>query len=195
MIPTVQGVCSINEKSSSSSMWATASLPPQATQQLTRRSRRLESRLKVAIKVPYTAASASTLSPSPNRTIKLLQPRMIDQIMQEMNLAQRATMYLPPAKPSVILRGDFSAPTFDHQFLYRYVVRNINFLKKSTQSNISYVTHQVARFYKEPCCTHGADIEHLSRYLLRTRGDRLILYPNHAKSFKVYADSDLCGNW
>ena len=60
---------------------------------------------------------------------------------------------------------------------------------------IYYATHQLYRFYEDPCCTHGAAIYHLARYFCGNRDDRLILDLNHGKSFEVYADADFCGNW
>ena len=46
-----------------------------------------------------------------------------------------------------------------------------------------------------PPCTHSAAIEHIAVYLRVTCNDRLILDPNRPKYFKLYADTDFCGNW
>ena len=36
---------------------------------------------------------------------------------------------------------------------------------------------------------------YLDIYLRGTRDNGLVLYPNRAKSFELYADADFCGNW
>jgi hypothetical protein len=51
----------------------------------------------------------------------------------------------------------------------------IDFLEKSTRPDISYVTHQVARFSEDPKASHGKAIEHIVKYLRDTHNDGIIL--------------------
>ena len=96
-------------------------------------------------------------------------------------------------KSSVILQQDISGPPLVHCFHYISIVIKISFLDKCTRGNISYATHQFARFYKYPRHTHGDTIDHLTLYLCKTRDDGLILDPNHTKFFEVYTDTHFRG--
>ena len=68
----------------------------------------------------------------PSGKIKLSQIHLIDQIVQDVNLAQRAPTCSTPDKPSMILRRDISAPPFENRFYYSSVFRNIGFIDEIT---------------------------------------------------------------
>ena len=112
-----------------------------------------------------------------------------------MNLARRVLPHLTPANSIVNLPQYLSAPPFDHQFHYQPVVGNINFFKKITQYDISYETHQISWFCKDPRCMQGATIEHLYGYLRRTCNKMLILDKNCSNSFEGNTDAYFCRNW
>ena len=99
------------------------------------------------------------------------------------------------ANSSMIIKQYLSSPSFNHQFQYRYVVGKLNFFENITQVDIYYASHQVDRFCKDPHFIHGTAIEHLTEYLCGTCNNGLILDPNYANSFKVYDETDFCGNW
>ena len=94
-----------------------------------------------------------------------------------------------------ILQRDISAAPFYYRFHYWSIFGKLNFSKNITQCDISYATYQVSRFYEDPCRTHSAAVEYLAGYLRGTRDDGFILNTNHVKSFKVYPDTEICGNW
>ena len=66
----------------------------------------------------------------PDGNIKPLQPHLIEQIAQDLNLSQRAPPRPTPAKYRMITQQDISAPLFDHQFHHCYVIGKLNFLDK-----------------------------------------------------------------
>ena len=68
----------------------------------------------------------------PDGKIKISQPHLIDQIVQDTNLMRRALPLSTPAKSRMILRRDISVPPFDHRFHYRSVVGKLNFHEKFT---------------------------------------------------------------
>ena len=94
----------------------------------------------------------------------------------------------------MILRRYLSAPTFNHNFHYLYVIGSLNFLKKSTEVEISYATYQVFCFWEDPFLTHWSAIKHLDGYLCGTREDGFILDPNRV-TFEVYDDADFYGKF
>ena len=107
----------------------------------------------------YISINIDSLS---NNKTNILQLYLINQIVQDVNLAQ---MFLPrstPAKSSVIIQQDLAVPTFDHRFHYNSVIGKLNFLENFTRGNISYATRQVGQLCKNPCCTHDTAIKHLS---------------------------------
>jgi len=131
----------------------------------------------------------------PDGRIKLSQPHLIDQIIEMVNLPVKATGKTVPAPSSKILHRYANEPPFENHFHYRGVVGKLNFLEKSTRPDISYATHQIARFSQDPKRSHGEAVIWLCKYLRETRKDGLILDPRIDKSLEVYADADFAGNW
>jgi hypothetical protein len=84
---------------------------------------------------------------------------------------------------------------FDNHFHYRSVVGKLNFLEKSTRPDISYASHQCARYSANPKTPHGKAIKHIGRYLSGTKDKGLILNPNTNLGFEVYADADFAGTF
>ena len=66
----------------------------------------------------------------PDGNIKPLQPHLIEQIAQDLNLLQRAPPRPTPARYRMITQQYISAPLFDHQFHHCYVIGKLNFLDK-----------------------------------------------------------------
>ena len=67
-------------------------------------------------------------------------------------------------------------------------------MEKSTRLDISYATHQCARFCSDPKESHAQAVKRIGRYLSGTKDKGLILNPNN-HSFDCYVDADFCGNW
>ena len=127
-------------------------------------------------------------------TIKLSQPHLIEQIIQEVKL-KKGDRRSTPAAPTKLLRRDENEPAFHCPFNYRRVIGQLNFLEKSSRPDIAYATHQCARFSIDPKESHVEAVIHLVKYLQATKGEGIILNPKANKSFEVYADADFAGNW
>ena len=113
--------------------------------------------------------------------IKLSQPLLVDQLLNNVRLLAILTKAQIPAKSPRILQRDLAAPDFDDKFNYRPVIFKLNLLEKNSRCDISYATHQVDCFCKEPRVSHGEATEHLVQYLRSTRTEGLILYPKRDK--------------
>ena len=68
-------------------------------------------------------------------------------------------------------------------------------MEKSTRAGITYAIHQYTRFCEDPRSSHGRTVEHLVKYLMKTKNNRIILKPDRTKSLEVFADADFSGNW
>jgi hypothetical protein len=130
----------------------------------------------------------------PDGRLKLWQPHLIRQIIQDVNLSIK-TIRSTPALASKILQRDEKAPSYKGSFHYRSVIGKLNFLEKSTRPDIAYAVHQCARFCEDPKQVHYEAILHLTKYLVGTMDKGIILDPKSEQSFEVYADADFAGNW
>ncbi len=129
-------------------------------------------------------------------TIHLTQPHLIDQILDDLRLNnENVTTKNIPALSSKILSRHSESEKFDGSFNYKSVIGKLNYLEKSTRSDISYITHQCARFAIDPKVEHAQALKHLGRYLKATRKMGTILKPIEGMDLEVYVDADFCGNW
>ena len=129
-------------------------------------------------------------------SIHLSQPHLIDQILKDLRLDKQdvTTKNVPSTSSKILLRYPLSKD-FDNSFNYKSVIGKLNYLEKTTRSDISYITHQCARFTSCPKEEHGQAIRWLGRYLKATRNRGTILRPQKGKGLEVYVDADFSGNW
>ena len=71
----------------------------------------------------------------------------------------------------------------------------MNYLEAGSRSDISYATHQCARFCSNPRKEHGDAVKWLGRYLLGTRDKGMTFQPDQDAGLEVYVDADFAGNW
>ena len=131
----------------------------------------------------------------PDGRVKLTQPHLIDQIINDVGLTKRTRTRQTPVPSTKILRRDENLPTFNNSFHYRSVIGKLNFLEKSTRPDIAYAVHQCACFCEDPRQSHADAVIHLCKYLAEMRDKGIIIDPKKNKSFEVYADADFTGNW
>ena len=128
--------------------------------------------------------------------IHLTQPHLIDQILKDLRLdGEKVKTKEIPAMTSKILTRDPKGEVFDGSFHYRSVIGKLNYLERGTRSDISYITHQCARFVEEPKESHAKAIRWLGRYLKSTKDKGLILRPDSSRDLEVFVDADFSGNW
>ena len=129
-------------------------------------------------------------------TIHLTQPHLIDQILKDLRLdgEEVKTKETPCASSRLISHFSESEP-FDDSFHYRSIIGKLNYLEKSTRPDISYTTHQCARFTVNPKKEHGEAIRWLARYLKGTRDKGIIIKPEKGRNLEMYVDADFAGNW
>ena len=85
--------------------------------------------------------------------------------------------------------------SYDGLFDYRFVIRKLNYLEKSSRPVIAYTMHQCARFTVDPKQEHTQAISWLGRYLKFTSDKGIILNPKEERQIEVPVDADFVGNW
>jgi hypothetical protein len=129
-----------------------------------------------------------------SKTIKLKQPHLIQQILDDTGMKPNAKTKDKAAPLSTILCHNLDNKPFD-KWDYRLVIGKLNFLEKSTRPENAYAAHQCARFSANPRQSHANAIKYLCCYLIGTKDKGLILCPAVSKSFEVHMDCDFSGNW
>ena len=131
-----------------------------------------------------------------NGSIELKQPHLIDQILNDLKVNDdKLKVKETPCKATQVLNSGKKEPPFDNSFHYRSVIGKLNYLEKATRSDISYITHQCARFTSNPKANHARAIRWIARYLKGTRDKGFIMKPDKEKGLEVYVDADFSGNW
>jgi hypothetical protein len=124
----------------------------------------------------------------------MTQPKLIQEILDDLGLKENSTSKTTPALSSTILQPMVDSEDFDEDWNYRSLIGKLNYLEKSTRPDIAYAVHQCARFASNPKKCHGVAIKHIGRYLLYTKNKGIICIPNE-ESVECYADADFAGNW
>ena len=130
-------------------------------------------------------------------SIIMSQLQLIAQIIRDVNLKPNSHLPPTPTSTTSILQRELHAEPFStkHAWHYRSIIGKLNYLEKGTRADITYATHQCARFCEDPRNSHGRDVEHLVKYLMKTKNKGIILKPDRTKSLEVFADADFSGNW
>ena len=130
-------------------------------------------------------------------SIIMSQPQLIAQIIKDVNL--KANSHLPPTPTftTIIRQRKLHAEPFrtKHTWSYMSIIGKLNYLEKGTRADITYATHQCARFCEDPRSSHGRAVENLVKYLMKTKNKGIILKPDRTKSLEVFADADFSGNY
>jgi hypothetical protein len=135
--------------------------------------------------------------------IKMSQPHLIQQILQDLNLEQRdrsskevryqAKSQNIPAPSTVILQRDVDSESHKEKWSYRSVIGKLNYLEKSSRPDLAYAVHNAARFSADPKTSHSLAVKRIGRYLLGTKDKGIIMTPDPNRSIEVYADADFAG--
>jgi hypothetical protein len=131
----------------------------------------------------------------PDGTLKLSQPQLIKQILDDLWFNSRTKSKPTPAPGGQLLEREIDAEAMEDDFHYRSVIGKANFLEKSTRLDIAVAVHQCARFSLEPKQSHADAVRYFGRYLKGTQDEGLILDPKNDKSFECWVDADYLGQY
>jgi hypothetical protein len=130
----------------------------------------------------------------PNGTIKLSQPHLIQQILDDLGFSSQTKSQPTPAASTIKLNRDPLGKCHEEAWDYRSVIGKLNFIEKSTRMDLAYAVHQCARFSSDPKESHSLAVKRIGRYLMGTKDKGLILDPK-STSFDCFVDADFVGNW
>ena len=86
-----------------------------------------------------------------NGTINMCQPHLIQQVLDDLNLRKKNVKEKTTTMAaSRILHGHQKSERFDQSFNYRSIIGKIGYIDKGSRPDISYPTHQCARFAADP---------------------------------------------
>lgn len=120
-----------------------------------------------------------------------MQPGLINQVINATNIQLCNTIGLPAS--STPLGSDVNGENFNETWGYSSVVGMLNYLANNTRPDISYATHQCARFTHNPKKSHGMAVKHIIRYLSGTKDKGIIMTPSNNFSVDCYVDADFAG--
>ena len=85
-----------------------------------------------------------------HKKIIFTQPHLIDNILNDLRLKHAKDGKETLAASSRILTRNDNGVDHDKSFHYRSVIGKLNYLEKATRPDISFATHQCARFVADP---------------------------------------------
>ena len=132
----------------------------------------------------------------PEGTFELSWETLINSILVDLHLDQEpTTSKRTPAKIGQVLRLHEESPEYNGYFHYQSAIGKFNFLEKVTCPDISYATHQCARFSTNPWMEHHRAVKWLGRDLKRIASQKMIYTPKHHDGTRVYVDANFEGVW
>jgi hypothetical protein len=155
-----------------------------------------EANLNITIEGDLQDFLVANISKHKDGSIHLTQPHLIDQILDNLRLNNdNVSEKITPATSSKLLSRHSDSEPFDNSFNNRSVIGKLNYLEKSSRSDIAYIVHQLAQFSSDPKKKeHGQALRWLGRCLKATRLQGTILRVDKSKNLEVYVDAGFSGN-
>jgi hypothetical protein len=143
------------------------------------------------IRAPYLGIRITKNSDT--KTITMVQPGLIESILQDLNLPSGSKTKDTPAMG--ILYPVPNGPPRQDPWNYRSVIGKLNFLAQQTCPDITYAIHQCAKCSANPTALHELAVKQIGRYLLATKDHGLVLHPEKTFKLDMYVDADFAGTW
>ena len=131
---------------------------------------------------------------SPNEII-FTQPHLIDDILHDLGLQYAKDGKETPAASSQLLTRNDNGADHDKSFHYHSIIGKLNYLEKATRLDISFATHQCARYVSDPKKSHARAVRWLGRYLLHSRRKGIRFKADITRGLEVFVDASFAGNW
>ena len=123
------------------------------------------------------------------------QPHLIDDILNALGLKHAKDGKETPTASSRILMRNNNGVDHDKSFHYQSVIGKLNYLEKATRPDISFATHQCARFAVDPKKTNAQAVRWLGPYLLHSRKKGMRFRADMTRGLEVFVDASFEGNW
>ena len=129
------------------------------------------------------------------KEIIFTQPHLIDDILNDLGLRHaKDRKETPPASSRILTRND-NGIDHDKSFHYRSVIGKLNYLEKAMRPDISFATHQCARFVADPKRSHARAVQWLGRYLLLSKRKGIRFRADITCGLEVFVHALFAGNW
>ena len=124
----------------------------------------------------------------------LTQTGLIDRALQACGIENESKLHEMPAK-SRMLTKDMNGPNRESSWSYRKLIGILTYLANTSRPDISFATHQCARFSACPKLIHEIAVKRIVRYLKGTRDQGYKIASKLEKKVDCYVDADFCGMW
>ena len=129
------------------------------------------------------------------KEILFTQPYLIDDILNDLGIRNTKDGKETPAASSRSLTRNDNGIDHDKSFHYRSVIGKLNYLEKATRPDISFATHQCARFVADSKQSHARAVRLLGHYLLHSKRRRMRFRADITHVLEVFVDASFAGNW
>jgi len=153
----------------------------------------LKSRSKVTNEGPINEFWGVKVERRQDQSMKLSQPLLTEQILDEMGFDYFTKGRSTPALRSQISSRDANGEQKLTSWNYRSIVGKLNYFKKSTWPDLAYAMHQCTEFAYNPKECHIQAMLGIGRYLHATKENGLIYWPS-VQSFDFWCDADFSRN-
>jgi hypothetical protein len=144
----------------------------------------LQTLFKVSNKGDLTNYLEVNIEQQDDGSIKLTQPHLIDQIIEDVNFQRDTKFKSTRAASTKILNKDKGGEPHHALWHFRSIIGKWNLLEKLTRGKLGYIVHQCAQFCEEPTTLHTDAAHHIVWFLTGTRDEGIILKPREV-SFDV----------
>ena len=122
--------------------------------------------------------------------MEMTQPHLMKQIRDDMCFHYKTKSKI---RPNIHLHQESNE--YNKSFNYRSIVGKLNYLEKAIRPDITYATHQCARFVENPKVEHVKVFHHITQYVIGTKDKGMSFKVDKSKGLEVYVDSDFEGSW
>ena len=114
-----------------------------------------DAKLQITLEGDLTDFLGVKIEQKNSKEIIFTQPHLIDDILNDLGLKHAKDGKETPAASSRILTRIDNGTDHDKSFHYQSVIGKLNYLEKATRPDISFATHQCARFVADPKKSHA----------------------------------------
>ena len=118
---------------------------------------------------------------------------MIERVVKDMGLLDANPQDIPAVQP--LLSKDIEGADRLSDWNFRSIVGMLNYIANCTRQDISFSTHQCARFCNAPKKLHETAIKRIGKYLLKTKDKGIIMKVDRSLGLECFVDADFAGGW
>ena len=154
-----------------------------------------DAKLRITLKGDLADFLGVKIEQKSTNKIIFTQPHLIDDILNDLGLKHAKNGKETSAASSRILTRNDDRVDHDKSFHYQSVIGKLNYHEKATRPDISFATHQCARFAAAPKKSHTRVVRWLGCYQLHSRKKGMWFRAAITCGLEVFVDASLAGNW